>query len=391
MERISPRDYFAGITPARQEESMPKTKHANAQTNGSALEWNVMVYMSSDNDLGSECVWALTEMQNSNLSDRIAVLAQFDPPTRGIGTKRYDFTGGIPAQRQRVEALAKKVATASKSAQGKKSINSHQVNLLANVALEEEFDSHLEDFEVENLADAVEERPALSELAPRTSNHSEDNFADPKVLAEFVEKGIERYPAKHYLVILSGYGSSPTEGLLTESNPVGSMKLDDLKKALEKVQQNHLRFLKEDPKGEIDILGLDACLMGMAEVVSQLTGTVRYLVASEGLAPATGWPYRRILEAMSKNPTAAPVDVAKIIMKSYIRYYSDYFISGISVDQSINDLSKAGQLESAVKALVETLTRPLNGRSQNGALRLNKSVVDDIVLAHWKAQTYRFD
>ena len=55
--------------------------------------WTVMVYMSSDNALASDCVWALTEMQASDFDkEKIAVVAQFDPPAKGIGTLQYDFT-----------------------------------------------------------------------------------------------------------------------------------------------------------------------------------------------------------------------------------------------------------------------------------------------------------
>src|SRR5204863_9512169 len=72
-------------------------KEVNMQSNGAvanaAKQWTVMVYMSSDNALGSDCVWALTEMQNSNLDKQnLAVVAQFDPPASGIGTIQYDFT-----------------------------------------------------------------------------------------------------------------------------------------------------------------------------------------------------------------------------------------------------------------------------------------------------------
>jgi len=40
-----------------------------------------MVFLAGDNNLSAECVYALTEMKRANLSDRINIIAQFDPQT----------------------------------------------------------------------------------------------------------------------------------------------------------------------------------------------------------------------------------------------------------------------------------------------------------------------
>src|SRR6266480_5588188 len=54
-------------------------------------EWTVMVYMSGDNSLSAECVWALTEMKNAASSDAINVIAQFDPSDGLARTRRYEI------------------------------------------------------------------------------------------------------------------------------------------------------------------------------------------------------------------------------------------------------------------------------------------------------------
>ncbi len=313
-------------------------------------EWTVMVYMSSDNTLSSECVWALTEMQNSNLPDQIAVVAQFDPPGKGIGTKRYDFTG--------VGASPTIIPTA---------------------------EAGLEEFEIGDLTDERMKRALFIPLAKRKIYRPiEENFADAAVLEDFVGKAIKRYPAKHYLVVLSGFGNGPTGGLLTDENPPGSMSIATLKIALENIKNGFTEYLTEKPQGEIDILGLDSCLMGMAEVVSELSGTVGYLVASEGTIPGTGWPYRQILENIQSSD---PEEVAGGIVDNFLRFYSDYIIAGVSVDQSVCNLAYAKSLETATYKLVKALADEL----PNGEWSLKEQFIDRLTLAHWKAQTYRFE
>src|SRR5689334_1913706 len=61
------------------------------------LEWNVMVYLAGDNNLSSECVYALTEIKDTLSSDRIKVFAQFDPKDDFLPTQRYEFDPGTKA------------------------------------------------------------------------------------------------------------------------------------------------------------------------------------------------------------------------------------------------------------------------------------------------------
>ena len=53
--------------------------------------WNVLIYMSADNNLSEEAVYALTEINRLEFDDRINVVAQFDSNVRGLKPKRYVF------------------------------------------------------------------------------------------------------------------------------------------------------------------------------------------------------------------------------------------------------------------------------------------------------------
>src|SRR5215467_12605856 len=55
--------------------------------------WNVMIYMSANNNLSEECVFALKEIDRLRLSDKINVVAQLDTNIRGVPLKRFHFKG----------------------------------------------------------------------------------------------------------------------------------------------------------------------------------------------------------------------------------------------------------------------------------------------------------
>ena len=71
---------------------------------------------------------------------------------------------------------------------------------------------------------------------------------------------------------------------------------------LKKVLANIRKKLKRN----IDILGMDACLMSMVEVAYQMRDAVDYSVGSEESEPNEGWPYDRILKALAANPAMTP-------------------------------------------------------------------------------------
>src|SRR6266403_3729363 len=53
--------------------------------------WTVMVYLAGDNNLSSECVFALTEMKKAAPGEQINVVAQFDPQDKFLPTHRYEI------------------------------------------------------------------------------------------------------------------------------------------------------------------------------------------------------------------------------------------------------------------------------------------------------------
>src|SRR5215510_3320019 len=53
--------------------------------------WTVMVYLAGDNNLTTECMFALTEMKGAALSKGLNVVAQFDPSDPYLPSHRYEI------------------------------------------------------------------------------------------------------------------------------------------------------------------------------------------------------------------------------------------------------------------------------------------------------------
>jgi hypothetical protein len=292
-------------------------------------DWTVIVYMSGDNNLSEECVWAIKEMYRVGIKGNVSVVAHFDSRVGGI--LRYDI-GNVKGVNRVDKDGVKRDDTDGK------------------------------------LADrAVNERGNFDKIASR------------EVLAKTAKSSIAENRANRYMVILSGHASGAVGNLLLSDNsPPSSLKISELRGALEDVKLH----LKNEGKDKLDILGLDVCAMSMAEVGYELKDVVSYMVGAEGFELNTGWPYHRILEELIENSAALdPAQMAMTIVKRYVAYYSDYDVAGVSADLAACDLSHSDELAAAIRELAGALIYGLDDAYLN----------DQIILAHWRAQSYKFE
>ena len=211
----------------------------------------------------------------------------------------------------------------------------------------------------------------------------ETDTGEPNNLLEFIRWGISTYPAKHYMVVLVGHGTGTDDDFLRDENPPNSLSVLEFQQVFAKLRlDGHT----------IDILGMDTCLMSMAEVCYEmLRHRVTYMVGSEGFAPNTGWPYRAILSdlsnTISRDGAGAPVDpkaVADRIVDRYQEFYEPYRNGGISVDQSALRVAGIGDVKEAMFSLVGTLKEEF----ESGRLEYFRPEHDALILAHWEAQSY---
>jgi hypothetical protein len=294
---------------------MPKTATAKKL-------WTFMVYMAGDNNLDPDGVQDLKEMKKVGSTKDVNVIAEFDRAT-GHVAKRYCLRKGGNVAKDAVASVGKV------------------------------------------------------------------NTGDPKNLMDFAKWGIKTYPADHYVLVLWNHGQGwddtdifanerlrslrrlatgrvrhslfhtpvrralkmapnnmETRAILIDDNAKDFLDNQEMKKVLTSV--------KTLLKRKLDILGMDACLMSMAEVGYQIHESAEFTVGSEETEPLEGWPYTSILTELTKSPTMTARELSALIVGKYFdSYKSD------AVTQSACDLSKADGLAAAVAGLAATLNAGL--------------------------------
>jgi hypothetical protein len=352
---------------ARKSKPASKTKPIPSSSSNNKNGWTALVYMATDNNLSVEGIFSLTEIKESIGAPQFQAYALFDSSAKGIGTRRYNFNG---KRASRGESLK------------------------------------LEDFEDKDAesqfvtGSPTQSGIAVAENADKQVNlPNYENSADPNVLVSFLTSGLKKEMGKnhYYLVVLSGHGSGAVGDFLSDDNPPSSMSIPALACALRKVKTvigvispDQGAGADETAGRKIDILGMDSCLMSMAEVCCELSDSVSYLVGAEGFTLNAGWPYRSIFTALGSPQAMSPKEVAKMIVQKQVDYYSEYLEAGVAVDLSACDLqpAKMQQLIKNVKDLVGSLT---NKSNEGRIVSLKEEFMDAILLAHWYAQSYKFE
>jgi len=105
--------------------------------------------------------------------------------------------------------------------------------------------------------------------------------------------------------------------------------------------------------GKIDVFGMDACNMNMAEIGYELRDSVSFMVASQDHIPDASWPYDRILSRLVKSPKMKPRDLARVAAIECVTGYQDCIDT--SVTMSVLDLKPARKVAAAVKKLADRL------------------------------------
>ena len=189
----------------------------------------------------------------------------------------------------------------------------------------------------------------------------ETNSGSPDVLLNFISWAAKKYPAERYALILWNHGGgwAPSEvdqiaqslkspGWDIKERSSSSLSQVFFRSSLQEIVglsgPAERAICSDDGSGHsldtvelgqviadgtrvigqrFDLLGMDACLMSNLEVAFQLRDHVRYVVASEETEPGTGWPYDRILERLTSEPTIETADFAGSIVSDYIDWHKE--------------------------------------------------------------------
>lgn len=146
--------------------------------------------------------------------------------------------------------------------------------------------------------------------SPIIESIGEADMGSPQTLEEFLIWSIQKYPAKKYAVIMSDHGGGWTFGWTDLASGSG-MRMSEITAAMEHVQQSM-------GGQKFEVIGFDACLMGMVEVYGQLYPYTNYMVASEEAIPSEGLAYAAWLYRLAQNPVMDGRGLSEAIVSTYI-------------------------------------------------------------------------
>jgi hypothetical protein len=326
-------------------------------------EWTVMVYFAADNDLIPAAAADLVDIKTVGSTEKVNVIAQNIVPATGQ-TARYRLRKGT--------------------------------------FLEED----------------------IKELLEPNPEHP------PESISDFACWAVDKYPARRYMLVLWGHGlgwegheehpvdpknvtgrkMSDADKILNvgkrrmlarmmrdahpslrasqngdaeapPETPPDFLESDSLSKALntvkDKINEKAGYVAGQGEERKIDILGMDICLMAMAEVGYQVRESVNYMVASEESEPAESWPYESILSDLVETPNMGPEELAVRIARKYILYFQQ---AGKFITQSVCNLNRADDLLKALKGLARVL--------RDGFACNDEQVMYAVMMARSMAQSY---
>jgi hypothetical protein len=354
-----------------------------------------MIYLAGDNNLTDECIYALTELKKAQASNLVKIYVQFDPSDEFLPTQRYEIN------RCGRDFYKSPIA----------------LDLIDQFPFKHESKR------------CLKIKPAYGEQRERKG---ESGTGDPRMLYNFVAFCVDEphktHPQKtdHYVLIICGHGAGiQRDFLLRDDRPDGYLTIYELRSAL-KLMRKRLKGKHSSQKFKLDLFGMDVCLMSMAEITYELRDVVDIAIGNESYSPAAGWPYKQTIKKIdrfARNARTALTndvwqEIAGNIVKAYVRFYSDYWLGGLSVSMSALKANKSDELAHRVRALANEMINELRDeldRKQEQLYRPGTTDIseqhsrlvekeyasrwhhkryppllfsDALVLAHWRAQSY---
>ena len=162
------------------------------------------------------------------------------------------------------------------------------------------------------------------------------NSADPQSILDFFAWGIAECPAKNTMLVLWGHGFGlddytptgvwpisfpaprPAANFVAPVNSLTDRAIVD-EHSHSVLNNNQIgdvvracREMVRKCNGDLAILGMDCCEMGMAEVWCEMAGGAQIAIGSQASLPYASWPYDLFLAQLLAKPRSAPASVSTL-------------------------------------------------------------------------------
>jgi Clostripain family len=359
------------------QEIQAKKQDSTQNESKEIAKWTVMVYFAADNDLDEEVVANLKMMKKVGSSNEVNIIAQLDSRGRGstfrfqlqdeqssldedlVGEPLPEVNTGDPRELSDFIKWGIKEYPAQHTmlvlwGHGRGWENQDNADRAAPLTTDIIQHKDYKGDELEGWSVARTRNNEVRRFLRAGGSEKPENMVQPR--------GTHQYSGRYA-------GRNLTAGNFKdlEQESVAAFLLDQTAKEAFDSSQDVLRLeelsgalqeaLGAKTKSKIDVLGMDACLMGMAEVGYQIKDFVHFLVATEDTIPEDGWPYDRILARLVESPEMSPEDFSSTIVREYLLHYRNL---EKEVTKSAVNLLQSRSLVNALKELAAEMTKKLS-------------------------------
>ncbi len=268
--------------------------------------WTILHYTAVDNNLEGAAFNDYYEMQSAGSGDGVNIVTQFDR-AEGHETRFGDWTGTqrfyieqVPAQ-PTPDMADKRAALVGYFTQQGYSDVAPQIEAMDDATVNSIYENN-------NVGVSFDQTP-IEDLG-------EVDMGDPQSLTDFIVWGAANFPANHYMIVIGSHGGGwrgigPDEG----AGEPSMLEMPEIDAALSAAQEQ-LGIEK------FDIVGFDACLMGVTDVAVMLESHADYVLFSQEVIPGNGWEYAKSITAMKENPDWDTFQVGANFVDNYMAYYA---------------------------------------------------------------------
>jgi hypothetical protein len=266
-------EFFGDTSKPPVSTSPPIQPSVPARAPGMPSAWTVMVYIAADNNLDPQAMADVQEMEKVGSTDQVQITVLLDR-SAGWKTTRRAIIQRAPEE----------------------DVQSMNPNL-----------------------------PTCEDLGEADSGNAD-------TLRDFILWSQRNCPSQRTALILWNHGGgwrsldclelepvSNSRSLTRDSSQAREICSDDSSNSV--IYMKDVRQCLEGIGKTYDLIGFDACLMGMLEVAYEVKDMAPYIVASEQVIPGQGYDYTPFLLALTQNPGMDGRALGMEVVDSYSRSY----------------------------------------------------------------------
>ncbi len=200
------------------------------------------------------------------------------------------------------------------------------------------------------------------------------DMAAPQTLTDFLVWAKDAYPADRTVLVLWNHGNGWDQGDGPSMPAVGVRHsiFSDVDNGSFFLSNHAVKKAIQASGIGLDLLGLDASIMGTLEACYEFRDLAPVIVGSQEVGQAEGWDYAAVLSALANNPGMTVEDLARVIVKAYRDFLEDRFYPSDPIYEQRHTIaalrtSCLEALAQAVNGLALALTADLNDPATTAA------------------------